>query len=132
MLIWSAFLTNAAFESDACVRRWLQLCSQQPREPKLLQEMEDILRRGEVKSHPLLGAVHAKVGKCEHKAGVAGVAVIDCVVQQCLEADEDKLNEWNRRVMAGWYTSREGCSEVLKRLNDFMQDSIQSIRVPVA
>ena len=131
MVVLNCFMINALFDGDACVRRWEQLCSQQPREATLVQEMDDLVRRGLVKSHPLLPGVQAKVAKWERKKDVAAVAVIDCVVQQCLVADQDKLDKWVTQVIAGWYESEEGTSAVLKRANAFMEDHILSIQVPV-
>jgi hypothetical protein len=131
MVVLNCFMINALFDGDACVRRWEQLCSQQPREATLVQEMDDLVRRGLVKSHPLLPGVQAKVAKWERKKDVAAVAVIDCVVQQCLVADQDKLDKWVTQVIAGWYESEEGTSAVLKRANAFMKASILSIQVPV-
>ena len=131
MVIWCAFMTNARFDSNACVRRWQQLCSQQPREAALLEAMDDIVLQGSVKSHPQLPVVQQKADKCKRRKGVAAVAVIDFTVQECLAADQDKLAEWEGRVIAGWYESEEESSAVLQRANEFMQDSIMSIRVPV-
>ena len=131
MVIWCAFMTNAFFDSDACVRQWQQLCLQQPREATLLEAMDDIVFQGSVKSHPQLPSVLSKVAKCNHRKGLAAVAVIDFVVKGCLAADQDKVDEWERRVIAGWYESEESSSAVLQRANEFMQDSILSIRVPV-
>jgi len=131
MVVWSAFITNARFDGDACVRRWQQLCSQEPRQATLRDEMERLLSNGLVKSHPLLREVLAKGNKFKGKTGASAVSVIDCTVRECLAADPDKLEAWGSQVMAGWYEAEEDSSAVLRRAKNFMQDSILSIQVPV-
>jgi hypothetical protein len=61
---------------------------------------------------------------------VASIAIIDQMVAELLVADAIGLAKWNEEVVGSWYGSQyQTLNAFLARANDFLRDSIGSVRL---
>jgi len=130
-ILWISFLRKARYQPSQVGtfgRRIDRLVDGMLSEDDTAKQVDSFVR--DLISHKLLDSIKGKIVSFPSRLCVASVAIIDHMVAELLVADDVGLAKWNEEVVGSWYGSQhQTLNAFLARANDFLRDSIGSVRL---